>query len=193
MNRSIYTLRQAWTYRRALRSAMKESRLNKKNITKWRAEDFRAMKLKVLIFDFDGVLAAHGEPGIRLEVIQWLKKLILDWPEGKLYLWTNKPFLKRFDLLDQSFPEIKILKGYQKKPYPDALLSVIQDEGVLSEEVALIDDRLLTGILATAQTRSIGLYVTKPYSCYWRRPVAECFFGALRIIEYGLVGVLGRV
>ena len=75
------------------------------------------------------------------------------------------------------------MSGVRKKPYPDGLLKIIQDEKIDPKLVCLIDDRLLTGILAAELAGTQAILITKPLSNFERHFFKECFFSILRALE----------
>ena len=83
----------------------------------------------------------------------------------------------------------KIIAGIKKKPYPDGLNAIIKDAKVKPNEVVLVDDRLLTGVLASLNAKTKIIYITDPrenlFSVFF---LQECFFATLRFLEKRLFG-----
>jgi predicted HAD superfamily phosphohydrolase YqeG len=73
--------------------------------------------------------------------------------------------------------------GVRKKPYPDGMLKIIELSQAKPNEIALVDDRLLTGILATTIAGTHCVYITKAYRRFASQPIRECFFSSLRFLE----------
>ena len=73
--------------------------------------------------------------------------------------------------------------------YPSVKVSyrvedIINDAKVKSSEVVLVDDRLLTGVLASLNAKTKIIYITEPrenlFSVFF---LQECFFATLRFLE----------
>lgn len=183
MIRIFYALKEGLRCRWKIRAVARSPESTLRNITELTPDRLKHMGITHLVLDFDGVLAAHGESAPRLEVNQWLKTFDEQWPKGQIFLLTNKPFAERLAYLQRKYPNIDIISGFPKKPYPQGLLHIISTKKVAAEQVALVDDRLLTGVLACCLAGTQAIYVTRPYTCIWRRPIQEVFFGLLRFSE----------
>jgi uncharacterized protein len=140
--------------------------------------------IKIIVLDFDGVLAAHGETFPHLEAEQWLRNCITTFGKEQVFILSNNPFQARQDYFEKL--GIKFIASVKKKPYPDGLNTIIQQVSCHAKELVLIDDRLLTGILATCLAQTRGILITKPYQNLSKRPVKERFFSFLRWIEQRL-------
>lgn len=146
--------------------------------------DFCAKKnIEILVLDFDGVLASHGEIKPQARVHVWLENLVKAHTVRKICILSNKPSLSRAEFFKDHFPEFVWVSGVRKKPYPDGLLKIIQDERVDPKLVCLIDDRLLTGILAAELAGTQAILITKPLCCFKKHFFKECFFASLRFLE----------
>jgi uncharacterized protein len=146
-------------------------------------ERLEKANVAILVLDFDGVLAPHGEEKPLPEAEVWLRQLCNNLGEQRIALLTNKPFVSRLRYFAEHFPSIYVVSGVRKKPYPDGLSQVADYKGVEMHRVALLDDRLLTGMLATCLSYCQGYYFYNPYRNVWRRPVKELFFSFLRMVE----------
>ena len=135
-----------------------------------------------LVLDFDGVMAPHGDAEPLPEVLAWLKRS-LETFEGKIYILSNKPLPVRIDYFKQHFPGVIFVVSPRKKPYPDGLLKIIESSGAKPNEVCLVDDRLLTGVLATQLAGASAVYITQPYASFKKRFWQESFFALLRNLE----------
>ena len=144
------------------------------------------MHIKALALDFDGVMGTHGEIGALPAVETWLQNLSQLW-KGQIFILSNKPFQAREDYFKTNFPNIQFIKDVAKKPYPDGLNKIISLAQCQSQEVLMIDDRLLTGMLAASisGTQALWLYpaVRKP-GLHWH----ELFFDGLRRLDQILIG-----
>jgi predicted HAD superfamily phosphohydrolase YqeG len=146
-----------------------------------------ALKIKVLVLDFDGVLSAHGEPVPNSSAQSWLKRQFEESKLEKIFILTNNPQVERERFFEANFSQILFVSGGRKKPYPDGLLSIIERTGVSPQEVVLIDDRLLTGVLAAQKAGVQGLWVTHPFMNFRKCPIKEMGFFLLRWVEKVLI------
>ena len=148
--------------------------------------DCRKLKkegVKVLVLDFDGVLAPHGKIHLEGKIRKWLTVALKTFP-NKTYLLSNNPKSKRFVWLQKNFPQLHLLAGVRKKPYPDGLNKIIEHAKVQSKDVILIDDRLLTGVLATINAKTRVMYISNPEMHHLSRFfLQECVFSTLRFLE----------
>ncbi len=159
----------------------KRSRLT--HVTDLKDNFLHQRQVKCLVLDFDGVLNAHGEPKILPECEAWLKELTQTWPEKNIVILSNKPTEQRLQYFNTHFPQISFCSNVRKKPYPDGLLKIAKQQNILPSELLLVDDRLLTGMLACCLSGSHGLLIKKPYKKFSKRPITEMFFMSLRTME----------
>ena len=140
-----------------------------------------------LVFDFDGVLAPHAaaEPVADTQLV--LEQALQVFGVGHIYILSNKPSVDRLNYFKQHFPGIVFIGGVRKKPYPDGLEKVAALGGYTPGQVALLDDRLMTGGLACLHAGSRLVYISRPLVNFSRHPVKESFFALLRWFEVALV------
>ncbi len=189
MHHVLYGLIAGFTHRHRLASILRETP-PKLSI---HAIDPAALKqggISVLALDFDGVLAPHGYPEPLPEATAWLTRCESVFGEERLFILSNKPSLKRSDWFRSRFPGIRFISGVKKKPYPDGLLTVIKLASVRPDEVMLIDDRLLTGVLATCLAGTRITYINSPYVTFSASPIPELFFCGVRTLERILLGLI---
>ena len=98
-------------------------------------------------------------------------------------LFSNKPFVARRDVLNRLFPQIQFIIGVPKKPYPDGLVALQKNTAAALNEILLVDDRLLTGMLAVCLSGVRGIYIKQPYQDFKVNPMRESFFELLRRAE----------
>lgn len=146
--------------------------------------------IAILVLDFDGVLAGHDALYPTPEVEQWLRKLTHTIGEQRIAILTNKPKPERVEYFNKHFPSIFLLQGVRKKPYPDGLLDIAFYKGVPPHRLVLVDDRLLTGMLATCLAFTQGWYFYPARRNFWRHPIKESFFSLLRLLERGLMKIM---
>lgn len=140
-------------------------------------------QIKVLALDFDGVLAPHGYHEPIPAVKQWLGVVIRKGLFKRIYIYSNKPIETRKKYFAINFPEVKFTSEYRKKPYPDGLYEISRLEEIHTREIAIVDDRLMTGILAAIIAGSKSVFVRKPLIDYSKNTIKEVFFATLRFIE----------
>ena len=153
-------------------------------------EDLFESGVSVMALDFDGVLAPHGASEPLPEVVVWLRKCSNVLGEEKIYILSNKPDPQRAAYFKKFFPTVHFIAGVRKKPYPDGLKRIMEISGAAPQQVVLLDDRLLTGVLATCLAETSVIYITKPYVSLRTHPVAESFFLLLRAVERKFVSLL---
>ncbi len=183
ITRILYALTMAFKHRKSLWAYRHEQALQKQSILVIDPRTLEAQGIKVLALDFDGVLAAHGATEINADVSHWLKQCVRIFGPGHVFIVTNKPSKQRADYFAHHFSGIEFIFPKRKKPYPDSLLSILEKTGVTSQALLVIDDRLLTGILALIIAGVRGCYITQPVTDLHRRPFAELFIMALRLFE----------
>lgn len=152
-------------------------------------EELRKGEITVLALDFDGVLACHGQPEPLPEIRDWLDRCCRVFGEERLFILSNKPASVRIEWFRRHHPAVRFISGVRKKPYPDGLLQVAGLAGTRPGEVMLLDDRLLTGVLAAGIAGTRITYITAPYVDLASSPLHELFFMALRAVERAVVGL----
>nr|WP_245806472.1 HAD family hydrolase [Francisella halioticida] len=140
-------------------------------------------KISYLALDFDGVLASHGKPEVIAEVKQWLGDFVTKFGEDNIFILSNKPTQERLEYFKKYFPKIRFISGVAKKPYPEGLNKIIKTINCEPQEVALVDDRLLTGCLACFIAGCYPILITKPYVDRENYTKEERFFSFLRYCE----------
>lgn len=183
MKRWLFAVKQGWIERKNLKRFLVEPAKQISHLSEITPEKLDGSNIAILVLDFDGVLAAHDAPIPSPEVERWLRQLTQHIGEQRVAILTNKPKKERLRYFKQHFPCIHMVVGVRKKPYPDGLLEVINYKGVPPHRVALVDDRILTGMLASCLTYSQGWYIRKPARNFWAHPFKETFFSILRMVE----------
>jgi len=87
----------------------------------------------------------------------------------------------------QHYPGVRFIIAKRKKPYPDGINNIIALSKLQPKQIVMVDDRLLTGILAAITTGVLPCWITKPYQNFVARPIRELFFHGLRCLERWLV------
>lgn len=181
-----FALKEGFVLRKQLKNFLIDPSKQINSLTEITAQRLDQQNIAILILDFDGVLAGHGASQPLPEVENWLTTLSQTIGEQRIALLTNKPIHPRLQYFAKHFPGIHVVQGVRKKPYPDGILEVANYRGLPPHRVLLVDDRLLTGMLATCLAYSQGWYFRRPYSNYWHRPLKESFFSFLRCLERAL-------
>jgi len=186
-SKTIYAIKQAINHKNQLKNILKDPFCHADNILEINPLELKERGTKVLVLDFDGVLASHGKLDISPEVLSWLDKCKDTFGEDNIYLHSNNNLKLRLQFLQTHCPYMKILTPAQKKPYPEGLISVSSQTKINFENITLIDDRLTTGMLATCLANCHGIYIEKPYINLSKHPLLESWFYLLRKIEKALI------
>lgn len=147
--------------------------------------DLKEQGISVLVLDFDGVLAAHGENQPIEELHEWLQECTKMF--SHVFVLSNQCLSRRVAYFERHYPQINYLTDVRRKPYPDGLEKILMLTKQPAHAVMLVDDRLLTGALAACITHVQFTYITHPYCNWLKRPVQELFFTLLRFLERRLV------
>jgi len=178
-----FAIKNAIKYRSKLKRFLVDPKSQIQHLKEITLERLDAADIAILVLDFDGVLAGHDANVLPPETEQWLRKLSLSVGEQRIAILTNKPKATRLRYLATIFPSIFVVTGVRKKPYPDGLLEIAQFKGVPPHRLVLVDDRLLTGMLATCLSYTQGWYFSHPYCNFRQHFFKECFFKFLRTFE----------
>jgi hypothetical protein len=178
-----FAIRNGWQQRKQLRQFLINPQKQIHALSEITLEKLEQANIAILVLDFDGVLAGHDALEPDPDALLWLQKLSANIGEQRIALLTNKPKPERLRFFSQHFPSIHVVQQVRKKPYPDGILEIANYRGVAPHRVVLVDDRLLTGMLATCLAYSQGWYYTPPRTNYWKHPFKEMFFGMLRGLE----------
>lgn len=183
--RAFYGLRMGWIHRHRLMPYRNDPTLQIETILDLKPELLKAEGIKVLAIDFDGVLASHGEESLEQNIVRWLKEGRDVFGTNNIFILTNKPTHHRTEMF--AAHGIQLIQTKRKKPYPDGIQQILSQTGITPSELMLIDDRLLTGILAAKIVGVQAKWVTKPFINLSKRPLTESFFIVLRGLERQLL------
>ena len=183
LSRICYGLKVFWADRAQLRAFTQDSRLQLAKVTDLQPENLSENGILALALDFDGVMAAHGEPAPAPEVVKWLAVFQQQYAPNKIYILSNKPTPQRQAYFQLNFPHITFVVARRKKPYPDGLQQILQAAGIQPAQLLLVDDRLGTGIVAAISCGVQARWITAPRTNIAARPVRESFFILLRWLE----------
>lgn len=183
MKRLLYALKKGWKYRHKVAQYLGNSALTLSQLSTIQAADLEALNVAVLVLDFDGVLAPHDAAEPTDDAIRWLKQISMDIGEQRIAILSNKPKAVRQAFFQQHFPGIQWVAGTASKPYPDGLIEIAESRGIVTSRLLIIDDRLLTGILASCIAPCQARYFSRPLTKFSKHPVKESFFWGLRKLE----------
>ena len=137
----------------------------------------------IVVLDYDGVLAPHGVNELGRDIIDWMILILTEFGESNVCILTNKPKTSRCDYLHTIFPNIRFITGIKKKPFPHGLMTIKYLADCKLSDIVLLDDRLLTGGLATCTADTKFVYIKKPLISLAHNFIAEVFFIVLRSLE----------
>jgi HAD superfamily phosphatase (TIGR01668 family) len=182
--RLTYTISKMLKHKKQISAVKDEHCLE--SVTQLTVEFLNDQKIKFVALDFDGVLAAHGKSDLNVEVKNWLDGFAKDFGQENIFILSNKPTQVRLEYFQNHYPQIRFISGVAKKPYPDGLQKVIEIVACKPIDVALVDDRLLTGCLACIISGCYPILITKPFVDYDNYSTSEKFFSFLRKWEQKL-------
>ena len=178
LKRLIYSTKKMLKHKKQISAVKGKHRIPR--VTELKVDFLSSQKIQFVALDFDGVLAAHGKPEINADVKIWLDNFAEKFGQKNIFILSNKPTQVRLKYFQKYYPQIRFISGVAKKPYPDGLQKVIAMVGCNPEEVALVDDRLLTGCLACIIAGCYPILITKPFVDYDNYITNEKFFNFLR-------------
>lgn len=184
VSRIFYAVKMAWRYRARLKRYQKDPNLQIENVLQLDPKRLKFEGIAVLVLDLDGVLVAYGEETLDPQISKWLNSCLDTFGLGQVFILSNKPTQARAQLFMAL--GIDFIQVLRKKPYPDGLIKILAQTKTAASTLLLIDDRLLTGILAAEIAGVKARWITKPYVNLKIRPWSECYFIALRAIERSL-------
>ncbi len=187
--RIIFTLQQLRHYHKAL-AKIERVTPQHQQLHQLSPETLKQQGVRVLILDFDGVLAAHGELQPTKELHPWLHSAIQQFGSENIFVLSNKPLPSRIAYFEEHFSGVRYISAVKKKPYPDGLEKIITLTRQKPEALILVDDRLLTGGLAACIANVPMIYINHPYIHISKRPIQELFFMSLRFIERFIIRLL---
>lgn len=185
----VFALKMGWRYRHELKTCLKDPTQQIKSLEDLKGSELKANGIKAVVLDFDGVLAAYGETRPKKKLEAWLEGCMSLFGADHVFILTNKPEKLRRDYCLSRFPGIVFVQS-RKKPYPDGLNAILEKEKISPKELVMVDDRLLTGILAAVLVGAKPILVTKPFKDFTKRPLPELGFSLLRTLERWIIPLL---
>ena len=189
-----YTLTNAYKFRDELFDIIEKAVNNRLQLVDLKADFLISDNtIKVLILDFDGVLSTHGKNRPSVPVVKWLEDVIKLVEQERIFILTNAVTYKRKSYFSDHYPSIHFVEGVRRKPYPDGILKILDITKCKPDEAIIIDDRILTGILAGLISGVRTIYISKPLIDVTANFVNEIFFMGLRIIEKILIRIMVKI
>lgn len=185
MLRIIFAIKNLILYRKNLRQFLVDKNLQASSITDLDPVILKRL-FKLLIIDFDGVLAPHGQSQALPEHESWLKRCSNTFGEKKMYILSNKPTPQRQVYFNDL--GLKFIISNKKKPYPDGIYKILANN-CSPHEALVIDDRLATGILAAIIAKTSALLIVNAETNFSHSPVKESFFAVLRFLERKVINL----
>lgn len=189
--RVLYTLRMFWLHRGEL-AAVHSAQPTCLGVLELSPRALHRQGIRVLALDFDGVLAPHGEIGMNAEIEAWVDECVREFGSERVFIFSNKPMPARLAYFAQRYPGLYCVRDVAKKPYPEGLQQILARSGASPHTLLMVDDRLLTGVLAACISGCRAAYVRRPMHAFRKRPLREVFFMLLRSGERGLLEWAGR-
>jgi len=175
MQRFFFTISQSLKARRQIKDCLIRSSVCELDLSA-----LQQQAITTLVLDFDGVLNSHGENYVHSELCPWLINCIKLF---KVYILSNKPTAERQEYFARTFPQINFITSAKKKPYIDGILQISKLSGSIGQHIMIVDDRLLTGVLAGCLANIKVCFIQAPLVNFNKRPIKELFFLFLRFIE----------
>lgn len=186
MNRFTYTLKKAFSHQSELHALLKDRSLSCKSVLEITPELLNKKNIGALVLDFDGVLSPHAAEVPLSPIISWLHHLQHHWPYP-IFIFSNNPSITREIFFKEHFPSVKFIKNMPRKPYPDGLLYVQKKTGLEAQHILMVDDRLLTGMLAGILAGTQGLWVKKPVQNFKHHFFREMLFAMFRKMDKAIL------
>jgi putative phosphatase len=179
----LYSLRMTCRYKQELRALVKNPSLQISTVHALNLQDLKQDGIEALVLDFDGVLVAHGETVVLPEIQVWLKQALKIFGENKIFILSNLHKPERAEYFEKYLPDIVWIEARHNKPNPEGLQQIMKRGNFKAESLLVIDDRLLTGILASLIVGARSKWVRQPLINLKKRPITESFFIFLRFLE----------
>ena len=176
IERAIFSIKEGLRYRTQLKAIPYA-----KNICMIDWQNLYQSGIRVVVLDFDGVLAADKQEEV-LDGVDTVLDAVVSIFGEHVYIFSNQPRKIRQIYFEKNFPRIQFLIA-KKKPYPDGLLNIIAREQIDPQQVVLVDDRVLTGGLAAVLAGIKCILIKKPYICFRHNFLREIIFMSIRIVE----------
>lgn len=183
----LFVCKSLFLYRNKINLLINKKKHLINNVTSINVNMLKRYNIKYLIFDFDGVLVFHDSNYLNYSIKIWLIKLIQDFHQigitNNIFILSNNLNIDREKYFRLYFPSIKFIKKVRKKPYPDGIIKIGHHFNCSLSSIALIDDRIMTGFLASIIAGAFPILVINPLKNYRTNFFKEIFFSFLRFLE----------
>lgn len=179
----LQTIKQLFKQRQQIKAALKAPLCQAKTIHHIDLIRLKARGIKAIAIDFDGVLAYHGAKIISEASHEWLLRCFKTFGDNGVYIHSNNNQPNRLNCLQADFPSIQILQPAKKKPSTEGLASIMKKDHLSAAAIAMVDDRIATGILAAVLIGAKPIFIRRATISLLRAPLAEIFFMLLRLLE----------
>ena len=182
LEKIVFAISESNDHRADLKKVLKDKTLSIQTLSDLDPKILYEQGIRVVVFDFDGVLTPHGDLVIEAKDLLKLQAFCEVFTQPNILIWSNNPVPARMRFLQEHFPGVSWLDGVDK-PNPESLQRLIHAKGCDPKVVLMIDDRLLTGILAGILAGTQVRLVKKPKIRLKGNLSAELGFIILRAIE----------
>lgn len=188
MKRIFYSLKKAFTYRSELQAFLNNPEHSCRSVFDISPELLKARNIQALALDFDGVLSAHAAKIPLTQMADWLHQLQNQWPYP-IFILSNNPFPERKTYFKENFPGVRFITSMPRKPYPEGLLHIAALAGLEPHTILMVDDRLLTGILAAVLAGTQAIWINQPVRDFKLHFFKEVWFTFLRKADVMLLNL----
>ena len=100
-----------------------------------------------------------------------------------MFVLSNNPSPERVAFFKNTYPEIEFVVAKRKKPFPQGLDSICASHTLDPSRVVIVDDRLLTGVLAAANAGVNAILIKNPYTDFTSNLFKELLFASFRFMD----------
>ena len=137
--RFIFILKALWQQWGILKQYRTDLSLQTKTIFQCSLPILKQSGIKILVLDYDNVLAGHAVDVVEDKVRDFLKQSVEIFGTGCVYILSNRPTPIRQTYFKENFQGIEFIFGFRKKPYPDSLLWIIKETKVTPQAVLVVE------------------------------------------------------
>jgi HAD superfamily phosphatase (TIGR01668 family) len=177
----LFVLRAVWRVRAAMRLYLHPDK-QCRDVLDLEPRQLYAAGVRVLVLDFDGVLAPHNATTVTAEVTGWLERCVACFGRERVLILSNNPLPARITLFTSPLLPIFWQTRYYK-PFPYSLRAIVSRTRCRKQQVLVIDDRLTSGVLAASLLGIPALWLACPRVAWRRYALAEIGFWCVRKLE----------
>lgn len=125
-------------------------------------DSLKTLGAQAVILDHDGVLGPTRSKAPDTTGAKLVHDLVEAFGEGKVFILSNTKSARvaRRNVYRERYKDVTYLMA-PRKPHPEGLNMASQLSGVPSENIAVVDDGILTGALMALENGAIPVYVTR--------------------------------